>query len=244
MWKVSAGLLKLKWNIVSLIVISSGIYNIGVIAESYLVSMCTVEKRYLARGAIGSWRISLSLNKMFCLSAIFYLALFSFRLSISWHRLLKHSDRFVLPYPVGSLMSPMMDSAVVKLHLCKTVLIVKATTKCAFTSDLRWHLSVFSFILPCFLLYTTFFFLTIFFLGSGFSRKPNFVILYSSLVSEYHPVLVPLSMPPDCYRKEWSMAKKKLLWRKTEVIGVIYEVLCCMKAGLSSNLIQVTQGSL
>lgn len=173
----------LNWKIVSLIVISSGIYNIGVIAESYLVSMCTMEKRYLARGAISSWRFSLSLNKMFCLSAIFYLALLSFRLSISWHRLLKHSDRFVLPYPVGSLMSSMMDSAVVKLHLCKTVLIVKATTKCAFASDLRWHLNDFSFILPCFLLYTTFFFLTIFFLGSGFSRKPNFVTLYSSLVS-------------------------------------------------------------
>lgn len=44
----------LNWKIVSLIVISSGIYNIGVIAESYLVSMCTMEKRYLARGAIGS----------------------------------------------------------------------------------------------------------------------------------------------------------------------------------------------
>jgi len=48
---------------------------------------------------------------------------------------MKLSDKFVLLYPVGSLMSSMMDSTDVKLYLCKTMRTVKATTKCAFTSD-------------------------------------------------------------------------------------------------------------
>lgn len=60
---------------------------------------------------------------------------------------MKHSDKFVLLYPVGSLISSMMDSTDVKPYLCKTMHIMKGTTKCAFKSGLRLHLNAFSFML-------------------------------------------------------------------------------------------------
>lgn len=40
-------------------------------------------------------------------------------------------------------MSSMMDSTDVKLYLCKTMCIVKATAKCAFALGLRLHLNAF-----------------------------------------------------------------------------------------------------
>lgn len=53
---------------------------------------------------------------------------------------MKCSDKFVLLYPVGSLMSSVMDSTHVKLHLCKTKCTVKAATNFAYMSGLRLHM--------------------------------------------------------------------------------------------------------
>lgn len=56
---------------------------------------------------------------------------------------MKCSDKFVLLYPVGSLMSSMMDSTDVKLYLCETKCTVKAATKFACVSGLRLHMIFF-----------------------------------------------------------------------------------------------------
>lgn len=61
------------------------------------------------------------------------------------------SDKFVLLYPVGSLMSSMMDSTDVKLYLCKTKCRVKATTNFAPIPGLRWCIYFFNIVSMSFL---------------------------------------------------------------------------------------------
>lgn len=61
------------------------------------------------------------------------------------------SDKFVLLYPVGSLMSSVMDSTDVKLYLCKTKCRVKATTNFACIPGLRWCIYFFNIVSMSFL---------------------------------------------------------------------------------------------